>query len=112
MTPSSLIFRRCCDHLKSAAVGQDRAIPGVETVQSAGLVQYIEAGAEVEVIGVPEDDLGMDVVGELVLVHGFYRRGRADGHKYRRLDGAVGSFQQAGAGIRLSVSMLKGEGHF
>ena len=57
-TPSSVILRRAgeAEHLVSAAVGQDRAVPADEPVQPAAPRDELFAGTQVQVIGVAEDD--------------------------------------------------------
>ena len=46
------------EDLEAAAVGQDRPVPADEAVQAAAPRDQLVAGAEKEVIGVAEDDLG------------------------------------------------------
>ena len=62
-------------------------------------------------VGVAEYDLRPDVIGQFVLMHGFYRRCCAYGHKNRGLNHAVigGDEARASAGVR--VGMLKREIH-
>jgi hypothetical protein len=43
------------EDLKSAAVGQQRAVPALETVQSTGGGDAVFARPKVQVIGIPED---------------------------------------------------------
>ena len=43
--------------LVAAAVGQDGAVPLHEAVQTTGRLHHLRAGAEVEVVGVAQDDL-------------------------------------------------------
>jgi hypothetical protein len=44
------------EHLEAAAVGQNRSVPVLELMQSAGLSERVQTGAEIEVIGVSEYD--------------------------------------------------------
>ena len=55
-------------------------------------------------VGITEDDFGVDVGFEFALVNGFYGPGRADGHKNGRLDGTVvgGERTRAGVGMRIA----------
>jgi hypothetical protein len=60
VTPSSVILRsvRQAHHLIAAAVGQDRAVPVHEPVQAAQPRHAFRAGAQHQVIGVAQDDVG------------------------------------------------------
>ena len=49
------------EYLKTTAVGEYRAIPGVETVKTASGAQHVETRTEIEVIGVAQDDLSIDL---------------------------------------------------
>ena len=49
-------------HLKSAAVGQDRAVPAHELVEAAHLPHHIVAGAKVQVVGVGKLDLAAEIL--------------------------------------------------
>ena len=44
-------------YLKSAAVGEHGAGPGAECVQAAGLFENVGSGAQVEVVGVAQNDV-------------------------------------------------------
>ena len=46
------------EHLETTGVGQDRSIPAAEAVQPAVVGDDVQAGAQVQVEGVAEDDLG------------------------------------------------------
>ena len=46
------------DHLKSTRVGQDRSIPLHELMEAAEALHPFMSWAQIEVIGVGEDDLG------------------------------------------------------
>ena len=77
------------EHLESAAVGQDGAIPAGELVQAAHLCHQLVPRAQVEVVGVAEHDLGADllqVMGGQAALDG---AGGGDILERRRLDGAV-----------------------
>ena len=49
-------------------------------------------------VGVAEDDLGVDVV-QVLRGHGFDRAVGADGHEHGGFDGAVVEFERAAAGV-------------
>jgi hypothetical protein len=44
-------------YLKSTAVGEHRAIPGDEAMQSTQFVNELMSGPKIEVVGIPKDDL-------------------------------------------------------
>ncbi len=72
--------------LIAAGIGEDRAVPVHETMQSPELGDALGAGAEHQMIGVGENDVGAGlahVLGE----HGLHRRAGADRHEGRRADG-------------------------
>ena len=48
------------EHLKSAAVGQDRAVPAGKLVQAAHIGNDLITGTQVEMIGVAQHDLCAD----------------------------------------------------
>ena len=50
------------ENLKAAAVGEQRAFPTVEAVEATGSAEDVETGTQVEMVGVAEYDLGVDVV--------------------------------------------------
>ena len=84
-------------HLIAAAVGQDRPLPAHELVQPAEPRHPLGAGAEHQMIGVAEDDVGAGRAHALRL-HRLDRRGGADRHEGRRADLAAPHRDRAGAG--------------
>ena len=92
-------------HLVSAAIRQDRPLPAVELMQSACFLQHLQSGPQVQVVGIAEAYLRLDVVAEFVLVYGFYRGGGADGHEYGGFDRAMVGLDEAGAGGGVGVGM-------
>ena len=73
------------------------AVPSHEPVQAAEPVDPLRTRPEVEVVGVPEHDLGPQVA-QLSGHHGLHRGLRADGHEDGRLDRAVGRLEHPSAG--------------
>ena len=73
------------EDLEAAAVRQDGPVPVLELVQAAGLPEGVQAGTEVEVVGVAEDDLGLDVLFQVPMIHA--------------LDGADGAHRHGGADL-------------
>ena len=96
-------------HLKAAAIGQDRSLPAIEAVQTAGFLQHLQAGAQVKVIGVAQTNLCLNVVDQLMLMHCLDRGRRTDGHEDRCLNRAVIGLDAPGAGAGLGVGMLERE---
>ena len=99
------------EHLKAAAVGQHRAVETVELVQTASRFQHFESWTQIEVIGVAEDDLCLDVVFQFMQMHRLHRGLRAYWHEDGRLDVAMICMDDAGTGVRFRVVMFEGECH-
>src|ERR1700743_2200355 len=74
--------------LKAAGVGKHSPIPTHESVQPAQLAYQLMPRPQIEVIGVSQNDLRIQVF-QHVLRHGFYRGSRSHRHEYRRLYNAV-----------------------
>ncbi len=86
------------EDLEAAGVGEDGARPGHEAVQAAELADQFVAGAQEEMVGVGEDDLGVEIVRCQVALHDAFDRGlRADRHEDGRFDDAVRGVNEAGA---------------
>ena len=98
-------------HLEAAAVGEHGAVETVELMQAAGFLNDVQPRAEVEVIGVAEDNLRLDVVFEFAQVHAFHAAERPHGHEYRRFNLAVVSFDDTCSGIAAGEGMLEGKVH-
>ena len=97
--------------LEAAAVGQDRPIPPHESVQAAERLDGLVAGAEVEVVGVAEEDLARIRV-EVPRVQRLHGRLGPHGHEYGCLHGAVdrlGCVRGAGRG-RIGAEERKAHG--
>ena len=96
------------ENLVAAGIGEDGTVPGGEAMETAELADDFGAGAEIEVVGIPEDDLRAEL-GELIRVDGFYGALRADGHEDGRLDFAVGKIERAAAGSGIRTGGVEGE---
>ena len=83
------------DDLEAARIGQDRPVPAHERVEAAEPGDPLVARAQVEVVGVRQDDRGTDPA-QVVRGERLDRRVRPDRHELRRLDGAVGQCQSPG----------------
>ena len=83
-------------HLEPAAVGQHRAIPMHEFMQSARLAHELLAGTQMQVIRVGKNNLRAARL-YVFRRHRLYGRLRADGHIARRLNIAVRRMHHAAA---------------
>ena len=74
-----------------------------EFVQASGILEYFHPRAQVQVIGISQNDLRLDIVPQAVLFHGLHTSDRAHWHKDRGLNFAVIRLDtpraRAGAGI-------------
>ncbi len=84
------------EDLVAARIGQDGAVPFLEAVGVAHRRDGVFAGAQMEVIGVIQNDLGVERL-HVLGVQSLHGRGRADRHEDRRLDVAVFGMDDAGA---------------
>ena len=94
------------EHLESAGIGEDRLIPAHEFVQPARLFDQILAGADMQVIGIGEDDLRTDFI-QFARGHALDGRLCADRHEDRGLDIAVRGMHNAAAGMGFRVFLDK-----
>ena len=94
------------EDLVAAAVGEDRAVPADEPVQAAAPRDEVFSGAEVQVIGVAEDDPRAGV-GEVAVRQRLHGPLRADGHEDRRLDDAVSRVQPPAAGPAIAREQVE-----
>ena len=91
------------EDLEAAAVRQDGPVPMFEFVQSAGLSERVQAGTEIEMIGVPEDDLRLDVLLQVPVIHALDGTDGSDGHEDGGMDLAVVGRDHARAGGGLGI---------
>ena len=82
--------------LEAARVGEDRPFPAHEGVQAAEPRHALRAGAQHQVVGVGEDDVGARLF-HLVEVERLDRAGSADRHEGRRAHDAARRRQRAEA---------------
>ena len=96
---------RQAEDLVATAIGEDGAVPAIEAVQASRLVERVETGAQVEVIGIAEDDLRTDIVTQLGHMDGLDRAHGPDGHEDRREDLSVVGLYASGTcgGLRTSL---------
>ncbi len=77
------------EHLKTAAVSEDRAFPADEPVQAAGCADNVAPGPQVQVVRVAKYDLRLDVIAQLPLVDSLDTADSTHRHENRRVDSAV-----------------------
>ena len=82
------------EDLEPAAVGEDGLLPIHEGVQAAGELDDVHAGADVEMIGVAEDDLRIHLQ-QFTGVERLHAGLRAHGHENGRIDDAMGGGEPA-----------------
>ena len=103
---------RQAEDLKAAAIGEDRAVPAHEGVQTAQLGHDLFARPQREVIGVGQHHLGAGAA-ELLDLQSLDRGQRADRHEGRHLHRAVrrdeGRAASSGSGI--GMVEMEGKGH-
>jgi hypothetical protein len=92
------------ENLKAAAIGKDRSGPINETVQTARRADDFQAGPNIQVIGIAQDDLGAHLA-KFARVNGFDAALRPDRHKDWRVNNAVGSCQAAQARFRGGIRL-------
>ena len=76
-------------HLKTAAISKDRALPSVETVQTACRFEHLQTWPEIQMIGVTEDNLCLDLFAKFAEMNSLYRPASAYWHKDWRFDLSV-----------------------
>ena len=94
------------EDLKATRVRQDRAVPRHEAMEATQLCDEIFAGLEMKVIGVAQQDLRADRL-QLVRIDTFDCAERADRHKDRSLDCAMGGHERRCP--RLAIRCLDAE---
>lgn len=93
------------EHLVAAAVGEDGPLPAHEAVEPAEELDDLQAGTEIEMIRVSENDRGPQFLAQLVGRNRFDRTLRAHRHECRRLDDASRSGELASSGLRLGICL-------
>ena len=97
------------EYLVAAGVGKYGSCPSLEAVQPTRLVQDLRARAEVEVVGVAEDDLRLDIVLKVAPLYALHGAHRADGHEDGREDVAVVGMNDPGASRRTRIGLQESE---
>ena len=95
--------------LEPAAVGQDGPGPGDETVQTAHVSDRVRAGAQEQMIGIAQDELGAEL-GDPIVGQAFDRTLAGHRREGRRPDVAVGRMDEAGPCRARGLGRLDFEG--
>ena len=98
------------EDLEAARIGEDGVGPGHEAMEAAEGTDELVAGAQIEVVGVGEEDGDAKVVGEIALRESFDGGLGADGHEDGGFDGSVRRVEQSGAGASVGAFGLEFEG--
>lgn len=98
------------EDLEATRVGEDGTGPVHEFVEAAEFSDQFVAGAEVQVIGVAEDDGGLEFVVEVALGEAFNGALGADGHEDGGGDVAVGGVEDTGPGFGFRTLCKEFEG--
>ena len=96
------------EDLKTSTVGQDRAIPSHEPMQAAEFLDHLLTRTDMEVIGIPENDLRTHRA-KLVGRDRLHRRLGADRHEDRCLDITPAGMQNPGTRLARQIGVKKGE---
>ena len=80
-------------NLITTAIGKDWAIPSIELMQTSNFLQGVDTRPQIEVISISKDNVGIDVVLQLALMHSLYCSCGSNRHKDRRLNGSVRGFE-------------------
>ena len=94
------------EYLEAAAVGEDRAVPAVELMQSACRLDDFESRAQVEMVGVSQDDLGLYLLAQFFEMYTLYAAHSSHRHEDRSLDLSVVGGDDAGASIACLICYL------
>ena len=97
------------EDLKAAAVREDGPAPRVEFVESPAPRHQIVTGAQIQVIGIAEDNLRADGF-QIIRGNGLDTACRTYGHEDRSFNRAVRSVQQPGAGVAVHGQKMEGSG--
>ncbi len=97
------------EELKTAAVGEDRAVPTHEGMQAAEPLNELFARAQREMVGICQHHLSARDA-DLVDGQSFDRCDSADGHEGGKLDRAMGCVKRASARVRARIGVMESKG--
>ena len=95
------------EYLKTARIGQYGACPSLKTMQSARFVQDLGAWSQIQVIGVTQNDLGINIFFKEGALHSFHSTDRAYGHKNGGLYIPMVGMHHSCACTRVRICMYK-----
>ena len=96
--------------LKASGIGEDGALPRHESVEAAHFADSVNARPQIEVVGIPEQDLHAQIV-ECVLGYAFDRALGSDRHEDRRLHGGVRQMHVRAASGAVVGDQFEAQGH-
>ena len=99
------------EHLEAAGIGEDRAVPCIECVQSPGFLENVESWPEIQMVCVSENDLGFHLFSQFCEVHSFHSTACTDRHEDGCQDVSVRCVYDASPGIRRVVGMFQFKCH-
>ncbi len=94
------------EDLEASGIRQNGARPSHEAMQAAQALNTLVPWPEKQVIGVGENDPGIEIVLEIARGKRFHGRLGTHRHEDRRLDGAVRRMQETGASARFGTRGL------
>ena len=96
--------------LIAARVGQDGPFPAHETMEAAKVIQHLGAGSNKKVVGVAQNDPGIQCgIDQFGRVGRFHRAPRAHWHETRRFHRGMRQLQPTSAGFGFGIGLEKGK---
>src|SRR5947208_13780632 len=96
------------ENLEPDGIRENRARPVHELVEAAELANGLVPGTQIQVVGVPQDDFGVEIVEQIARQQAFDSSLRANGYEHRGLDVAMAGVQDSCSGS----GVLTGGLHF
>ncbi|MCY1559350.1 hypothetical protein D9M68_963780 [compost metagenome] len=93
-------------YLVAATICKNRFVPAVEFMQTACSLDNICAWSQVQVVCITQDNLGLNIIQQLILHHRLYTAGCTYRHKDRRFDHTMIGMQQARTGTCIGTNGL------
>ena len=93
-------------NLKTTAVSKDRSVPTLKFMQASCSLQDIQSGSKVKVIGIPQNNLSLDILLQVVVVNSLNGAHRSHRHKNRSMYSTVIGLNPASSGRRSAILTL------
>src|SRR5690554_5356990 len=93
-------------NLKAATIGQYGLIPTIKTVQATGLTQYLQAGTQIKVISIAQNNLSPDSCLQVAHLDALNRTDRSNRHKNGRQNFPVVCGELPGPGLSRLIAVL------